>query len=343
MPQPFKDIMRELSDRFPSLSLVGQLGGKDGVWVLEFGDVRTAIAAAKQTVGMPGVEHAFVDNGRVQDRAAAIERLRGALEARRAHLLRRTAPGIQPVPENEVEPQGSLDDLRGEQWHFENVSPDYFGRDNNITESVYDDGIDGSGVTVGIVRQPPPAGQAVTTGFFERDHPDLTANFDENLSDPVDLDLEDAPRRSLTAQVGLVAAERDNADPPNHGGFGHGVAPGATFVTLNQGAPTFIAEMFEKGLDTIDIKVIPSGAQMSVLSDQFNSEEFNNFVGKSFDNAISLGPWRERQHLCLLERLQWELARGRPDQSGRSPRCHSGRQSRRDAREPEDPARDRSR
>jgi len=258
---------------------------RDDVFVIETDTVRRAVEIADRISVMEGVGRAFVDHGLVGDTAAWIARLQSDLEVVQRRASRRAAPGIRPYVEadNDADPQGVLDPDLAAQWHFQNTAGIYTGRDNNISPFIYDTlGYDGSGVTIGIVRQPPPVGQGVTTEHFERVHPDLTTNFNEDLSQFVDLTLEPADR-VLTAQVGLVGAERDN------GINGHGIAPGARFVTLNQGTGLQYSQMLEHELDDVDIKVIPTGPRLSLTSDNFNRSHGNEFVGDSFENALRFG------------------------------------------------------
>lgn len=280
-----KAIVAQMTERDPSLEIGWSPAARDDIWVLEARSVRGAAALAERIGAMAGVESAFVDSGIVTDRATQIALFRE--NARRADKLvkRRTAPGIRPYVESEggEQPQGVLDPDLASQWHFQNTAGVYTGRDNNITPAIFDTlGFDGTGVTIGIVRQPPPAGQGVTTEHFERAHPDLTTNFNEDLSQFVDLTLEPADR-VLTAQVGLVGAERDN------GVNGHGIAPGARFATLNQGTGLQYSQMLEHEIDQIDIKVIPTGGSNSFTSDQFNRGFDNEFVRDSFNNALEFG------------------------------------------------------
>lgn len=269
-------VIAQFENQFGGLAGVRELGSKGDTWGIEVATVADAIDLAN-AINMGGLmDSAFVDSGEMVDNAALEEMLEPTTKRIHEQRLRATAPGIQPVDDDTVDPLGVLDPNRALQWHFQNGLPIYSDRDNNVTDAIYDTlGVDGTGVVIGIVR-------ASNLEHFERAHTDLTANFNSTLTQPVDLNLL-AADRTLTAQVGLAAAERNN------GLFGHGIAPGAQFATISTGTSLQYSNMLEHEQNSIAIKVVPTAGTLSQTSDGFNSGQGNEFVRDSFLNALQSG------------------------------------------------------
>ena len=183
--------------------------GEPGVYVVEANSVVDAINLANELTAMPGVNWAEVD--------------------------------YQAPVENKAI---TTDPSAADQWHVRNTTGPFVGNDHQI-DLVYDRGIDGSGVVVGIL-------EAFENSFYHVDensvlniHPDLADNLSEDLSIPT---FPFAVSYSHGVSVaGLVAGVADN------GLAGSGVAYGAKLASLRNGSGGLTGEAFGHELRDIDI------------------------------------------------------------------------------------------
>lgn len=279
-----RSIVSDLSQTLGPVVLEGNVGTRTDVWEITTPDVRTAILFAEQATGVHGIQHAVVDQGSFKDPKSVAEAFSRRVRNTPANLgskrfLSKQAPGIQPF-DGLSEPAGVLDPDLANFWHLENNLPIYLGRDNNITQEIYDVmGYTGAGVTIGLSRQ----------GFIQHldfDHNDINANYDFVLTMPNDTTLFPADR-NLTSLAGLAVAGRNN-------GFnGHGVAPGAMLAELSTGTDLLLANMLDYERDQIDIKVIPVFTEFSELLDDYNEGFVSDYVKDYFDNGIRFGRARK--------------------------------------------------
>lgn len=262
------------------VKLVGKVAGRDDVWQVSTQSVQSAVLLSEYLAGDRVVEAAYVDQGQHSNYEALKDQYRTNAagldgQANSATHPSQQAPGIQPVDQG-VDPAGVLDPDLGLQWHLSNTKPIYLNRDNNIEESIYDVmGYTGAGVTVGIAR---PS----NVEHLDFEHSDLLANFDADLTMPVDNNLFPADR-NLTALAGVIAAERNN-------GFGgHGVAPGASFAGLSTGTDLLLSNLFEYEIQDIDIKVMPVDLEFTTLTDRYDEGHIADYVNDSYRNALKFG------------------------------------------------------
>lgn len=195
------------------------------------------------------------------------------------------------------------DPLADEQWHIFNPAAFPFNNDHNLLP-VYDRGITGAGVVVGVL-------EAFQNSFFHVDdmgatniHPDLANKLDFSLSRPT------APYDEFYSHgvsvAGLIAAE------PNNGRDAAGVAYGATLASLRNGSDLDIGESFGHEIQNIDIVnnswvydnlIYPpsnTGKYLAIQPDDFeitipNEEhtDVSRFVALGLDKGIRLGRGRK--------------------------------------------------
>ena len=288
-----RSLIAALPESLGHVEIEGSLGDRIDAWELTTVDVRSAIAVAELLSADDAVRAAFVDSGRVADRQAIAEMYRDQMierSKRPGAIAKRSAraPGIEPVNTG-VDPAGTSDPDLASFWHMQNTLPIYLGRDNNITQDIYDVmGYTGAGVTVGIAR---PG----NTEHLDFDHTDIDDNYSAALTMPVDTTLF-PPDRVLTGIAGIVSAERDNGEG------GHGVAPGATFATMSTGTDLLLANMLTYQKNNLDIKVIPSPGRNEFttmgFASGYNNGAVSEFVGDFFNNSLKFG--RDRKGSILV-------------------------------------------
>ncbi len=291
-----RNLIAQLPQSLGQVTLEGTLGNRTDAWELTTVDVRSAIKVAELLSESDLVRMAFVDSGQVADLRGISEEAwnRAINNGTGSKKYRSTiAPGIQPTDPN-VDPAGTSDPSLASFWHLTNTVPMFLGRDNNVTQDIYDVmGYTGAGITVGLAR---PG----NTQHLDSAHTDLDANYDAALTMPVDTTLL-PPWRVLTAHAGIIAAERDN------GVGGHGIAPNAQFATLTTGTDLQLANMLTYEIDNIDVKVIPSPAIPLNPTNEFTTFRFaagyndgagNDYVGDFFRNSLRFG--RNRKGSILV-------------------------------------------
>jgi len=198
-----------LGSNRPGSHAFKQFLGERNIYVVEANSVEDAINLANELTAIPGVEWAEVDFQR-------------------------------PVENKAI----TTDPSASDQWHVRNTTGPFVGNDHKI-DLVYDRGIDGSGVVVGIL-------EAFENSFYHVDnlgtlnvHPDLADNLNESLSIPT---FPFATSYSHGVSVaGLVAGVADN------GLAGSGVAYGAKLASLRNGSGGLTGESFGHELRNIDI------------------------------------------------------------------------------------------
>lgn len=275
-----RSLIAQHSESMGKITLQGNVGSRVDIWEITTQDVRTAIEFADAIKGVHGIQHASVDQGTFNDRAVVSEALAQRMlnapqNSGSKRFLSKQAPGIQPAG-GSVNPAGVLDPDLANFWHLQNTLPIFLGRDNNITQDIYDVmGYTGEGVTIGLSRQ----------GFIQHldfDHNDITANYDTELTMPVDTSLFPSDRR-LTSLAGLMVAGRNN-------GFnGHGIAPNAMVAGLSTGTDLLLANLLEYEKDQVDIKILPVTNEFSDMTDNYNEGFVDDYVKDSFDNGIRFG------------------------------------------------------
>ena len=275
------ELIAALPNTLGSVVVDGNLGNRDDAWELTTQDVRTAIAVAEQLSMSEGVRVAFVDSGKIptakiNNAKAHAQRANDLSVAQRANTQ---APGVSPIDPN-VEPAGTSDPDLASFWHLQNTLPIYLGRDNNITQDIYDVmGYTGAGITVGLAR-------ANNLDHLDFDHMDIDDNYDVDLSMPIDTTLF-PPDRALTAMAGLIAGERDN------GVGGHGIAPNARIAAMSTGTDLLLSNMLDYERNAIDVKVIPSPGLREFtdlnFSTGYNDGAVADYVGDFFRNSIKFG------------------------------------------------------
>ena len=180
-----------------------------GVYVIQANSVENAIELANEIAELDGVLWAEVDHqGQVENRSI------------------------------------TADPSAADQWHVRNTIAGFTGRDHKI-DLVYDLGITGAGVVVGVL-------EADANPFFHVDefgtsfiHPDLANKLSMELSIPTDpFNISYSHGVSV---AGLIGAEGDN------GLAGSGVAHGSTLVSLRNGSGIDSGASFGHELQEIDI------------------------------------------------------------------------------------------
>ncbi|MFK7759988.1 MAG: GC-type dockerin domain-anchored protein [Phycisphaerales bacterium] len=278
-------LINQLPDELGSVIVEGNLAGRNDAWELTTQDVITAVRVAELLDADSSVRTAFIDSGRVTDPVAMKEWMNNrfpnlAANQNTTNLTKSTNPG---VTDSTVEPAGTSDPLLANFWHLQNSGSGgfYIGNDNNVTSRIYDTlGYTGMGITVGIARP----------GFvqhLESEHTDFDANFDVNLTMPIDTELL-PDDRVLTGIAGMISAERDNGEG------GHGVAPNAQFATMSTGTDLVYAQMLDYERNNLDLKVIPVPAAEDPFTNlgfagQFNDGAGSEFVKDFFENSLKFG------------------------------------------------------
>ncbi|MBL4590885.1 MAG: S8 family serine peptidase, partial [Phycisphaerales bacterium] len=182
-----------------------KFNGLDTVFILEANSVEDAINMANTLEGMPGILWTEIEHR-------------------------------NPVKSHAI----TSDPSAGDQWHIDNP----LGNDANIA-AVYDRGITGDGVVVGILEADPNSFYHVDNLGIENIHPDLVNQLNRDLSIPTD--PFNVSYSHGVSVAGLAGGEGNN------GLAGSGVAYGAQLASLKNGSNINSGQSFSHELNDIDI------------------------------------------------------------------------------------------